>query len=261
MVDRALSGRLRPSEETRTRDQGKTREGRQKEDGHGGTIGAGVRHGVALFRRGRRVGPGGGMAAGRLGRLGPARTGGARQPGAHHPGGVPSAAPASRNRRGAATSATRRWPSGAGKRWRRSGTDPVRAVVAASERAIALVERTPANATSAARRGPWPSVLISRRASPSSRSTASTSLTALGLDLAAPPLALVESLRFVTGRLVKKGDGTGGPAGPGRPGAPAARAFCLLSFPHRPLLSWLTKAVPRHETGAGLFPAPLGPRE
>jgi len=30
---------------------------------------------------------------------------------------------------------------------------------------------------------------------------------ALGLELAAPPPALVESLRFVTGRLVKKGDG------------------------------------------------------
>ena len=32
-------------------------------------------------------------------------------------------------------------------------------------------------------------------------------VSALGLELAAPPLALVESLRFVTGRLVKKGAG------------------------------------------------------
>jgi hypothetical protein len=87
------------------------------------------------------------------------------------------------------------------------GTDPAAAVGAASERAIALVERTPANATVGSPAGTMTlgAYLPSRIAE----------LTIHGLDvaaavgpgLAAPPLALVESLRFVTGRLVKKGEG------------------------------------------------------
>jgi len=55
------------------------------------------------------------------------------------------------------------------------GADPVRAVVAASGRAIALVERTPANTTLGSPAGTMVPVLISRRVSPSSRSTASMS--------------------------------------------------------------------------------------
>jgi len=87
------------------------------------------------------------------------------------------------------------------------GTDPAAAVGAASGRAIALVERTPANATVGSPAGTMTlgAYLPSRIAE----------LTIHGLDvaaavgpgLAAPPLALVESLRFVTGRLVKKGEG------------------------------------------------------
>ncbi len=87
------------------------------------------------------------------------------------------------------------------------GTDPVRAVVAASERAIAIVERTPANANLGSPAGTMTlgSYLPSRIAELTVHGLDVVS--ALGLDLAAPPLALVESLRFVTGRLVKKGEG------------------------------------------------------
>jgi hypothetical protein len=87
------------------------------------------------------------------------------------------------------------------------GTDPVRAVVAASGRAIALVERTPANTTLGSPAGTMAlgAYLPSRISELTVHGLDVT--TALGLDLAAPPLALVESLRFVTGRLVKKGEG------------------------------------------------------
>jgi hypothetical protein len=87
------------------------------------------------------------------------------------------------------------------------GTDPVRAVVAASERAIALVERTPANATVGSPAGTMALgvYLPSRIAELTIHGLDVAG--ALGLELAAPPLALVESLRFLTGRLVKKGDG------------------------------------------------------
>jgi hypothetical protein len=87
------------------------------------------------------------------------------------------------------------------------GTDPVRAVVAASERAIALVERTPANATVGSPAGTMVlgAYLPSRIAELTVHGLDIAG--ALGLELAAPPPALVESLRFVTGRLVKKGDG------------------------------------------------------
>jgi hypothetical protein len=87
------------------------------------------------------------------------------------------------------------------------GPDPVRAVVAASERAIALVERTPANATVGSPAGTMAlgAYLPSRIAELTVHGLDVAA--ALGLELAAPPLALVESLRFLTGRLVKKGDG------------------------------------------------------
>jgi hypothetical protein len=86
-------------------------------------------------------------------------------------------------------------------------TDPVRAVVAASERAIAIVERTPANATVGSPAGAMAlgAYLPSRIAELTVHGL--DIVTALRLELAAPPLALVESLRFVTARLVKKGDG------------------------------------------------------
>ncbi len=87
------------------------------------------------------------------------------------------------------------------------GNDPVRAVVAASERAIALVERTPANATLGSPAGTMAlgTYLPSRITELTVHGFDVT--TALSLELPAPPLALVESLRFVTGRLVKKGEG------------------------------------------------------
>jgi hypothetical protein len=87
------------------------------------------------------------------------------------------------------------------------GTDPVRAVVAASERAIAIVERTPANATVGSPTGAMAlgAYLPSRIAELTVHGL--DIVTALRLELAAPPLVLVESLRFVTARLVKKGDG------------------------------------------------------
>ena len=87
------------------------------------------------------------------------------------------------------------------------GADPVRAVVSASGRAISLVERTPANTTLGSPAGTMAlgAYLPSRIAELTVHGLDVT--TALGLDLAAPPLALVESLRFVTGRLVKKGEG------------------------------------------------------
>ncbi len=87
------------------------------------------------------------------------------------------------------------------------GTDPVRAVVAASERAIAIVERTPANANIGSPAGTMTlgAYLPSRVAELTVHGLDVVS--ALGLELAAPPLALVESLRYLTGRLVKKGEG------------------------------------------------------
>jgi hypothetical protein len=87
------------------------------------------------------------------------------------------------------------------------GTDPFRAVTAVSERAIAMVERTPANATVGSPAGTMTlgAYLPSRIAELTIHGLDVAA--ALGPGLAAPPLALVESLRFVTGRLVKKGDG------------------------------------------------------
>jgi hypothetical protein len=87
------------------------------------------------------------------------------------------------------------------------GTDPAAAVAAASERAVALVERTPANATIGSPAGTMAlgAYLPSRIAELTIHGLDVAA--ALGCQLAAPPLALVESLRFVTGRLVKKGDG------------------------------------------------------
>jgi hypothetical protein len=87
------------------------------------------------------------------------------------------------------------------------GGDPLRAVVAASERAIALVEKTPANASVGSPAGTMTlgAYLPSRIAELTIHGL--DVIAALGAELAAPPLALVESLRFVTGRLVKKGEG------------------------------------------------------
>ena len=87
------------------------------------------------------------------------------------------------------------------------GADPAAAVAAASERSIALVDRTPANATLGSPAGTMAlgAYLPSRIAELTVHGLDVAA--AVGLELAAPPLALVESLRFVTGRLVKKGEG------------------------------------------------------
>jgi uncharacterized protein (TIGR03083 family) len=88
------------------------------------------------------------------------------------------------------------------------GDHPAAVVEAASGRAITLVERTPANATIGS-----PAGTMTLGAYLPSRIS---ELTIHGLDVAAalgrpeltpPAPALVESLRYVTGRLVKKGEG------------------------------------------------------
>ncbi len=101
----------------------------------------------------------------------------------------------------------RRWPNGAGKRWRPSVTTLSGPWWRLLNGPSPSWNGRPPTPPSAARRGRWPSgtYLPSRITELTVHGFDVT--TALSLELAAPPLALVESLRFVTGRLVKKGEG------------------------------------------------------
>ena len=135
------------------------------------------------------------------------------------------------------------------------GTDPVRAVVAASERAIALVERTPANATVGSPAGTMAlgAYLPSRIAE----------LTVHGLDVsrrpgprtgcsASCPCGEPEVPDRAPGQ---EGRRTSGLASAVRPGAPTARAVCLLklaSRAHLPPAVCVLELASRAHLGSGL---------